>query len=179
MSQQQVFNDNSIPGVPNIEYVQGNDGVDVGPDPTTHVIKILGDTTKGTYSSGDAGTYTETIINPYFYQGIVSTTDDTATLLDIDIPVASDSAMSIRANIVAYDSANGIGLAGELIAGIRNVAGVLTIIGIPDRTINADGALVGCTFTLTSSGTNAKIQVQGVIGHSLNWKSNIDIVSVS
>lgn len=47
MSQQQSFNSSSIPSTPNIQFLQGNDSVPVGPDPTTHIIKLIGDTVQG------------------------------------------------------------------------------------------------------------------------------------
>jgi len=113
------------------------------------------------------------------YQGTATTVDAVPQVLNVNIPVPNNAAMSFRVNLVAYDEANNIGLAGELLAGIRNVGGVLTVISVPDRTVNADLALVGSTYTLTSSTTFAQVQVQGVLGHTLNWKGNIDIISVS
>jgi hypothetical protein len=46
---------------PDIEFVQGNDGIPVPPNPTTHIILLLGDNTQGVDLSGNAGAYTETI----------------------------------------------------------------------------------------------------------------------
>lgn len=46
---------------PDIEFIQGNDGIPVPPNPTTHIILLLGDNTQGVDLSGNAGTYTETI----------------------------------------------------------------------------------------------------------------------
>jgi hypothetical protein len=46
---------------PDIEFIQGNDGINVGPNPTTHIALIVGDNTQGVNTSGNAGTYTETI----------------------------------------------------------------------------------------------------------------------
>lgn len=50
-----------VPANPDIEYIQGNDGIDVGPNPTTHILLLLGDNTQGVDLSGNAGIYTETI----------------------------------------------------------------------------------------------------------------------
>ena len=48
MSQQQTFTGkNNTPGTPTIEFVQGNDAVNVGPDAITGAIMLLGDETKG------------------------------------------------------------------------------------------------------------------------------------
>lgn len=46
---------------PDIEFVQGNDGIPVPPNPTTHIVLLLGNNTQGVDTSGNAGTYTETI----------------------------------------------------------------------------------------------------------------------
>lgn len=46
---------------PDIEFIQGNDGIPVPPNPTTHIVLLLGDNTQGVDLSGNAGAYTETI----------------------------------------------------------------------------------------------------------------------
>src|SRR5271169_461711 len=60
MSQQQAFGESGPSGAPNIEFVEGNDSVVVGPDPTTHILQILGDTTKGVTVDNTAP-YQETV----------------------------------------------------------------------------------------------------------------------
>lgn len=59
MSQISMSNE-SIPGMANIEFIQGNDGVSVPPDPATHIIFVLGDHTSGVGVTNTAP-YTETI----------------------------------------------------------------------------------------------------------------------
>jgi hypothetical protein len=61
MSQQQTFLPGNAPFTPNIEFIEGNDGIQVGPNPVTATILLLGDNAQGVYTSGNAGTYTETI----------------------------------------------------------------------------------------------------------------------
>ncbi len=46
---------------PDIEFIQGNDGINVPPNPTTHIVLLLGDNAQGVDTSGNAGAYTETI----------------------------------------------------------------------------------------------------------------------
>lgn len=46
---------------PDIEFIQGNDGIPVPPNPTTHILLLLGNNTQGVDLSGNAGAYTETI----------------------------------------------------------------------------------------------------------------------
>ena len=40
---------------PDIEFIQGNDGIPVPPNPTTHIVLLLGDNTQGVDLSGNAG----------------------------------------------------------------------------------------------------------------------------
>lgn len=47
--------------VEGIEFIQGNDTVSVPSNPSTHVVFLLGDNTQGINTTGNAGTYTETI----------------------------------------------------------------------------------------------------------------------
>ena len=63
MSNISITNNNSGGGgsVDAVEFIQGNDGVDVPPNPTTHIILLLGDNTQGIDTSGSIPGYTETI----------------------------------------------------------------------------------------------------------------------
>lgn len=63
MSNISITNPNTgiTPVDPDIEFIQGNDGINVGPNPTTHIVLLLGDNAQGVFTSGNAGIYTETI----------------------------------------------------------------------------------------------------------------------
>jgi trimeric autotransporter adhesin len=65
MSQQQTFTSaNSIPGIPNVEFVEGNDSVAVAPNAVTHVITIIGNTVQGVSVTNTApNTETITVAN--------------------------------------------------------------------------------------------------------------------
>ena len=68
---------------PDIEFIQGNDGVPVPPNPTTHIILLLGDNTQGVDLSGNAGAYTETITmfdSTELQKGVVLLADNAETL---------------------------------------------------------------------------------------------------
>ena len=139
--------------------------------PALNVINVVtpGGGTQGVKTSASGNTITITV-NDTAYSGTATTVGATTTVLNVNVPVSANSAMSFRVNIVGYDAANGLGLGGELLAAMKNVAGVLTVVGVPDRTVNADAALVGSTFSLTSSGSNAQISVSGVAAHTIDWK---------
>lgn len=61
MSQQQSLgSQGGTPGVPDIQFLRGNDGVAVPPDPVTFIIDLLGDTAQGV-SVDNTAPNTETI----------------------------------------------------------------------------------------------------------------------
>ena len=61
MSNISITNPGGGTSVDGIEFIQGNDGVNVPSNPTTHILFLQGDNTQGVDLSGNAGTYTETI----------------------------------------------------------------------------------------------------------------------
>lgn len=61
MSQIQTFTGGSAPGTPNIEFVAGNGGVPIGPNPATFVINIIGDTAQGVTVDPGVAPYTEIV----------------------------------------------------------------------------------------------------------------------
>jgi hypothetical protein len=109
--------------------------------------------------------------------GTVTTVDATPGVLNINIPVPASSIVSLRVNIAGYDTANNVGCAVEILGGMKNVAGTLTVVGNTDVTKNCDTALVNITGALVSSGTNCQIQLTGVVGHTINWRGIIEVVT--
>lgn len=61
MSQLYLREASSTPGAADIQFVTGNDGIAVPPNPGTQVLNLLGNTTQGVSVSGVAATYTSTI----------------------------------------------------------------------------------------------------------------------
>jgi hypothetical protein len=61
MSQLYLKDAGSLPGMANIEFVTGDDAVAVPPNPATHVWFLVGNSTQGVSTSGNAGTFTTTI----------------------------------------------------------------------------------------------------------------------
>jgi hypothetical protein len=161
-----------------VETLTGNDSIAVGP--TANNINVIG--ANGILVSGNAATSTLTI-SPVevVLTGTATTTGATTANINVDIPVSSNSIVSVRANIAGYDSTAMLGVGGEMLASVKNVAGVLSIVGVPDRTKNSDTALNDTSWTLITSGTNALIQVTGTGSGGgsdvINWRANIDIVS--
>ncbi len=61
MSNISITNPGGGDSVDSIEFIQGNDGINVPANPTTHILFLEGDNTQGINLSGNAGTFTETI----------------------------------------------------------------------------------------------------------------------
>ncbi len=115
--------------------------------------------------------------------GTATTTGNTLPLgiqnINSTIPVPNNSAISIIANLVAYDAINGNALGGEVISCVKNVGGALTVVASTDDTRNNDMALSAWGVAIVTVGSNAFIQVTGVAGTTLDWKAIIEVVGVS
>src|ERR1700721_2309939 len=64
-----------------------------------------------------------------FMNGTVTTVDTTPGVLNVNIPVAASSIVSLRVNLAGYDVSNNVGCVVEILAGMKNVAGTLTVVG--------------------------------------------------
>ena len=148
--------------------------------PAANILNVVtpGGGTQGIATSGAGNTITITLNNTN-YTGTATTVGLTSAILNVNVPIPSNSATSFRVNIAGYDSANGLGIAGEILGGIKNVAGVLTVIATHvDSTLNGDTPLNGVVLNLTTSGTNGQVQVTGVSGHTIDWRGTIEVVNV-
>lgn len=148
--------------------------------PAGNIINVVtpGGGTLGIKTSGAGNTIT--ITDTETSNSATATTSDglgQTQVLNFNIPVPASSVVSIRVNIAAYDVPNQLGLAGELLGGVKNNAGALSVVGVADTTINADIAINAAKVSLTTSGTNAQVQVVGVAGHTLNWRGFIEFVT--
>lgn len=158
--------------------ITGNSG---GPIPATaNNINIIG--VGGVNLSGNAGTSTLTVTSGDNILSGTATTSDGAgqtQVLNVNIPVPNNSAISIRVNLVGMDTTNFISVGGEILATATNKAGTVSFDGLPDETLNKNPALNAASFTAVVSGTNLQVQVIGVAGRTMNWKGIIDTVGVT
>ena len=138
-----------------------------------------GNGTQGIATSASGSTITITLTDTTL-TGTAQTTNNSTANINVNIPVStSNSVVNIRANIAGYAKSSGIAVGGELIGAVRNVGGTLTVITETDLTKNNDTALSGWSATLTTSGTNALVQVQGVNTYTINWTAIIDYVTAT
>ena len=163
-----------------VQTLTGNSGGAV--PPTANNINIIG--SGGVTVTGNPGTSTLTItVADTLLTGTATTTGHTNSVINVNIPLPlSNSAISVRANIVGYDLTANLSVGGELIGLVRNVGGVLTVVNV-DVTQNDDMAVHDATWTLVTSGTNVQVQVTGTANGGgadvIHWTSVIDYVITS
>lgn len=116
-----------------------------------------------------------------YYTITGTTTDATPTALSI-IPVTIGYVTSIEATCVAITAGGDDGLSGIKHRAYHKASGG-TLTSMAPTTIAADsyvgGGLSTATFTLTSSGTDAAIQVTGEAATTINWKIRYKLVSIN
>lgn len=148
--------------------------------PAANILNVVtpGSGTQGIKTTGAGNTITITVTDTAF-SGTATTVGAVNAVLNVNVPVPNNAAMSLRVNLVGYDAADGLGIGGELLGTFKNNAGTVTSCGNVDQTKNTDAGLAAGTFTMIVSGTNVQVQVTGVAGTTIDWKGNIDIVSVT
>ena len=174
-----------------VTSVTGTNGVTASP--TTGAVVVSGvDATTSTVgvASFNPAQFTVTsgavsLLNaPISLMGTTTTSDGAGQTQVLssgaNIVTSSNTAYSVRVNVVGYDAANGLGIAAEMLGGVKNVSGTVTVIATHiDSTLNGDSPLNTVALNLVVSGTNAQVQVTGVTGHTIDWKGYLEVVSVS
>jgi hypothetical protein len=150
--------------------------------PAANVLNVVtpGGGTQGIKTTGAGSTITISL-NPN--TNMVTTTGHTSANIGPAIPVATNSAITVRSDIVGFDKTANLAVGGELIGLARNIAGVVTIVGVPDSTKNNDPALHDCSWTLIASGTNIFVQVTGTANGGgvdvIDWVASTVTLSAS
>lgn len=122
-------------------------------------------------ASGNLVTYSTT----NRFSGNVTTTDATlTTLASLDLSTIGTGVFTFDVQIAGYDLTDSEGLGYAIFGTIKNIAGTLSVIGTPDKINNEDNAPVNiqaADASLTVSGTNAIVQVQGIAGKTIHWRA--------
>jgi hypothetical protein len=108
-------------------------------------------------------------------QSSVLTTNATVTTI-YTIPTTSDTEIMFSAHLVARRTGGASGAAGDgagyIFNGLyKNVAGVLSAIGVPTATVIGESQ-AAWDFTSSVSGTNILLRVTGAAGNNVQWTLN-------
>ena len=98
----------------------------------------------------------------------VTTTDATPTTI-LTISPINNSGQAYQFLIVCYDAINALTFGGQLLGVARVNGGAATAIELPVELFGGDAALSNVDFTFIASGANVLVQVQGIVGHTLDW----------
>lgn len=173
MSQQQTFAGSTLPIISNLDYLKGNDGVSVPPDPVTHAIKITANSStlnniQGIDTKGNPLLYIENITLTNRIQGITSTigltTVDIVTFSPPDV-----GTYAIECRIAAYNVTSSISAGYSIFCTIRYDGALCHLIGVPDIIENEEGAMSNALVTISASAGNILISGTGYAAVTITW----------
>lgn len=122
-------------------------------------------------ASGNTVTYSLT----NRFDGSVNTADATpTTVASLDLTTIGTGVFTFDVQIVGYDITDNEGLGYAIFGTIKNIGGVLSIVGTPDKIKNEDLLPVNITAAeanLTFSGTSAIVQVIGIAATVIHWRA--------
>jgi hypothetical protein len=108
----------------------------------------------------------------------LTTTDATTTPLNT-FSFNMQGTYQIETYIVAYNVTDNIGACYRVFAGIlTDGVAVATKISTEDKIVNEQSGMENCEVTVSTSGNDVLIQVTGLAGKTINWKSNGSYISV-
>ena len=116
------------------------------------------------------------------FSGSVNTADATlTTVASLDLSTIGTGVFTFDAQIAGYDVTDNEGLGYAIFGTIKNIGGVLSVIGSPDKINNEDVLPVNITSSdanLTVSGTSAIIQVKGIAATVIHWRAVVTYVYI-
>jgi len=136
-------------------------------NPVAGNINILG---SGDLTVAGAGN-TLTISNPQQFDATVTTTDATPTTI-ATIPLgAVAGTVAIDVDVFCFNASGPKGASLNLFGAVRTTGAAGTLIGVNTSLSVIDGAFA-ISATIIASGNNALVQVTGLAGTTINWKTN-------
>lgn len=203
MSQMYLADSGSLPTIPNIQFIEGNDSVAVPPDPGTHILYLIGDSAQGVTLSGNAGTYTETITvqnastsvkgvasynsNDFSVSsGVVSLKNSvhntaqtigavTADLITVALG-ATPGVYTFDCRIAGFDSATPSGAGYTIVGSVRTDGASATLLSGQAVDSFEEATTAACAGSLVVSGNNAIFRVLGALGLTINWTGNVQYI---
>lgn len=177
----------SPPNVPTSFQAQ-NDGVNDGSaTPAANIINFNAtseetNTENGFIVSASGNTVTYSTTNRFSTAGSVTTTDATVTTIaDLDLATIGTGVFTFDVQIAGYDVTDSEGVGYAIFGTLKNIGGVVTRIGTPDKINNEDTLPVDITAAdanLTFSGTNAIVEVTGIAAKTFRWRAVATFVYV-
>lgn len=163
------------PGGTNIEKLTGDVGGAVGPDAGFNVNLLTGD---GLTATGVPGSNTITFTLDNFVIGSGQTIGAVTANL-ITFPMGAVAGMRIlEAKVEGFEATGPGGVAYNLVGGARTTGAAATLVGVVDKVVLEDAALVTADANLVQSGNNIIVQVTGVAGLTINYKATLVYVGV-
>jgi hypothetical protein len=160
---------------PDIETLTGDTGGAVSADAAFNINLLTGD---GLTSTGNPATNTITFTLDSFVTG----TGQTVGAVTADLITFSMGAVAgmriLEAKIEGFEATGPNGCAYNLICGARTSGAAATVVGIQDKYIAEDAAVVGADGNFVASANNIVVQVTGVAGLTINWKATLTYVGI-
>jgi hypothetical protein len=150
--------------------------------PAGNTLNILTNDTVSNFDNGitDTGSgNTVTIFNTNRQTGTVTTTDATVTTIITFAMDATPGTYYVYGNIQAYDLTTPSSAAYSFSGGYRSDGASGTELGTEFHDTFQDFILGTSDITLTTSGNNILVQVQGIIGLVINWNCLLEYRRVS
>lgn len=122
-----------------------------------------------------AGIYQETGSTSSSGQTVGAGTADILT-----IPMgATAKTTTFFVKLASFESTTPAGGGYSLTGAIRTDGAAATLIGVPDKSVHEEAALVGTDANLIVVGNNAVVQVTGVGGLTINWSAEANAITAS
>ncbi len=144
--------------------------------PAANVLNVPGGTVttnnvNGIQTDGSSGSNTLTIELTNRIQGTVTTADATPTTLTSFSLGATPGVYTFDIQISGFDTTDTAGCGYFISGSVRTTGAAAVLVGTPDKIVNEEAATVACDANLVVSGNNAVVQVTGIVGKSIDWRS--------
>ena len=160
---------------PDIETLTGDVGGSVGPNAGFNLNLLTGD---GLTSTGVPGTNTITFTLDGYVKGTGQTIGAvTADLITFNLGAIATSYI-IEAKVAGFESTTPASCGYNLICVARTTGAAATIVGIEDKYVAEDAAIVGSDANFVAVGNTVVVRVLGTAALTINWMASTIQISV-